>query len=60
MDYNMTTAVYAALIAFVFNIILCPLIIPVLRRLKFGQNVRDDGPETHLIKAGTPTMGGIM
>ncbi len=60
MDENMTRAIYAILIAFVFNIILCPVIIPVLRRLKFGQNVRDDGPETHLIKAGTPTMGGIM
>ncbi|MCC8013579.1 MAG: phospho-N-acetylmuramoyl-pentapeptide-transferase, partial [Eubacterium sp.] len=42
------------------NVILCPVVIPLLRRLKFGQNVRDDGPETHLVKAGTPTMGGIM
>lgn len=56
----MTRAIYAILIAFIFNIILCPVIIPLLRKLKFGQNVRDDGPETHLVKAGTPTMGGIM
>lgn len=31
----------------------------MLRKLKFGQNVRDDGPETHLAKQGTPTMGGV-
>ncbi|MCD8239165.1 MAG: phospho-N-acetylmuramoyl-pentapeptide-transferase [Clostridiales bacterium] len=60
MDEKMTAAVYSILIAFVFNVILCPVVIPLLRRLKFGQNVRDDGPETHLVKAGTPTMGGIM
>ena len=39
---------------------LTKLLIPVLRRLKFGQVVRTDGPETHLIKQGTPTMGGIV
>ncbi|MCD7854312.1 MAG: phospho-N-acetylmuramoyl-pentapeptide-transferase [Clostridiales bacterium] len=60
MDEKMTAAVYSILISFVFNVILCPVVIPLLRRLKFGQNVRDDGPETHLVKAGTPTMGGIM
>lgn len=37
-----------------------PLAIPILRRLKFGQNIRSDGPARHLQKAGTPTMGGIM
>ncbi|MEW6662259.1 MAG: phospho-N-acetylmuramoyl-pentapeptide-transferase [Bacillota bacterium] len=37
-----------------------PLLIPLLRRLKFGQSVRSDGPRRHLVKAGTPTMGGIM
>ena len=52
--------IYAILLAFAFNVILCPLIIPMLRRLKFGQNVRDDGPQSHLIKNGTPTMGGVM
>ena len=36
------------------------LLIPVLTKLKFGQVVRDDGPETHLKKQGTPTMGGIV
>ncbi|ACV61938.1 phospho-N-acetylmuramoyl-pentapeptide-transferas e [Desulfofarcimen acetoxidans DSM 771] len=37
-----------------------PVVIPLLRRLKFGQQIRDDGPQRHLKKAGTPTMGGIM
>ena len=58
--FNIETNIYAILLAFVLAVILCPLIIPVLRRLKFGQNVRDDGPQSHLVKAGTPTMGGVM
>ena len=37
-----------------------PLVIPLLKRLKFGQNIRSDGPARHLQKAGTPTMGGII
>ncbi|MGB5823193.1 MAG: phospho-N-acetylmuramoyl-pentapeptide-transferase, partial [Proteocatella sp.] len=40
--------------------LLGPSILPVLRKLKFGQTVRDDGPESHLQKNGTPTMGGII
>ncbi len=50
----------AAVIAFVITLALFPVILPLLRKLKFGQFVRDDGPETHLAKAGTPTMGGII
>jgi len=56
----MNTAVYAVLIAFVANIVLCPMLIPSLVKLKFGQYIRDDGPERHKRKANTPTMGGIM
>lgn len=37
-----------------------PLIIPVLTRLKFGQNIREEGPQRHYVKAGTPTMGGVI
>lgn len=48
------------LIAFVISVILCPIVIPFLKRLKFGQFVRDDGPESHLKKSGTPTMGGLI
>ncbi|NTW05689.1 MAG: phospho-N-acetylmuramoyl-pentapeptide-transferase [Peptococcaceae bacterium] len=47
-------------LSFFATVIISPLIIPALRRLKFGQNVRDDGPVSHLSKAGTPTMGGIV
>nr|WP_224412323.1 phospho-N-acetylmuramoyl-pentapeptide-transferase [Oscillatoria salina] len=36
------------------------VVIPILRRLKTGQHVREDGPQTHLKKAGTPTMGGVF
>ena len=53
-------AIYAVLIAFFLNIVISPFAIPILQRLKFGQNVREDGPNTHLKKAGTPTMGGII
>lgn len=49
-----------AVIAFGISVILCPIIIPFLRKLKFGQFVRDDGPQSHLKKAGTPTMGGLV
>ena len=60
MEFNLYSAIYAILIAFILNVFLCPTIIPFLTRLKFGQNVRDDGPQIHLVKSGTPTMGGIM
>lgn len=46
--------------AFVLSIILGPIFIPILRRLKFGQQIRTEGPEAHLKKAGTPTMGGTI
>ena len=36
------------------------ILLPVLRRIKAGQTVRDDGPKTHLSKSGTPTFGGLM
>lgn len=52
--------VMPAVIAFGISVILCPIIIPFLRKLKFGQFVRDDGPQSHLKKAGTPTMGGLV
>lgn len=47
-------------VSFILAVILGPLTIPLLRRLKFGQQVRDDGPQGHLKKAGTPTMGGAI
>lgn len=60
MQFNLYTSIYAILIAFFLHILLCPIIIPFLTKLKFGQNVREDGPQSHFIKAGTPTMGGIV
>jgi len=50
----------APLLAFVVALLLGPLLLPVLRRLKFGQTIRQEGPERHYAKAGTPTMGGII
>ncbi len=47
-------------VGFLLCVILCPVCIPLLHRLKFGQNIREEGPEAHLKKSGTPTMGGIM
>ena len=47
-------------IGVIITLILGPITIPLLRRLKFGQNIREEGPKSHLKKAGTPTMGGVM
>ncbi|MEI3338355.1 MAG: phospho-N-acetylmuramoyl-pentapeptide-transferase [Clostridium sp.] len=52
------------IIAFVLSLgvslLLGPLIIPMLHKLKFGQNIREEGPKNHLKKAGTPTIGGLI
>lgn len=48
------------LISFGLSVLLGPLVIPFLKKLKVGQMVREDGPYTHLKKSGTPTMGGIL
>ena len=56
----MNQAIYAIFISFTVVLALGPFVIPMLTKLKFGQYVRSDGPESHLSKAGTPTMGGIM
>lgn len=50
----------ALLASFLLTVLLGPIFIPFLRRLKFGQTVRDEGPESHKKKTGTPTMGGLM
>nr|WP_206764677.1 phospho-N-acetylmuramoyl-pentapeptide-transferase [Paenibacillus larvae] len=47
-------------VAFVLALIMGPLFIPILRRMKFGQQVRTEGPKAHLKKQGIPTMGGII
>ena len=52
--------ILAIIIAFVISAALCPVVIPMLHKLKFGQQVRQEGPQAHLKKQGTPTMGGLI
>ncbi|WP_425060772.1 Phospho-N-acetylmuramoyl-pentapeptide-transferase [Sporomusa carbonis] len=56
----MQELLYAAAVSFAIAVLAGPLLIPVLRRLKFGQSIREEGPERHYAKAGTPTMGGVL
>lgn len=49
-----------ALASLAIGVLLGPICIPILRRLKFGQTIREEGPQHHKVKAGTPTMGGVM
>ncbi|ALP90869.1 MULTISPECIES: phospho-N-acetylmuramoyl-pentapeptide-transferase [Clostridium] len=55
-----TTILAPLVISFIFSLILGPIFIPILHKLKFGQNIRKEGPKSHQKKAGTPTMGGII
>lgn len=48
------------LMSFVATVVFSILVIPILKKLKVGQIERDDGPESHLDKQGTPTMGGVI
>ena len=48
------------IISFVLSVCLCPVFIPFLKRLKFGQYIREEGPQSHQKKSGTPTMGGLV
>ena len=59
MEFDFTVLL-PVLIAFGISMVLSPVMIPFLKKLKFGQFVRDDGPESHLKKSGTPTMGGLI
>jgi phospho-N-acetylmuramoyl-pentapeptide-transferase len=52
--------VIPVLISFAISTVLGPIIIPFLRRLKMGQTERVEGVQSHLKKAGTPTMGGVI
>lgn len=52
--------IFTIVMGFLISALLSPLFIPFLRRLKFGQSIREEGPQSHLKKSGTPTMGGIM
>jgi phospho-N-acetylmuramoyl-pentapeptide-transferase len=51
---------YTILMGFIVTVVLSPIFIPFLRRLKFGQSIREEGPKSHQKKSGTPTMGGLV
>ncbi len=57
MDYK---TVMPVLISFGLSVLMGPVVIPFLRKLKMGQTEREDGVKSHLKKAGTPTMGGVI
>ncbi len=52
--------VIPVLVAFAVSLVLGPVVIPFLRKLKMKQTERVEGVQSHLKKAGTPTMGGII
>src|SRR6187455_3607873 len=59
-NYITLRTVLAALTSLAISFIVGPAMIRKLTAYKIGQSVRDDGPQTHLVKAGTPTMGGAL
>ena len=59
-NYITLRTVLAALTSLMISFIVGPSMIRKLTAYKIGQSVRDDGPQTHLVKAGTPTMGGAL
>lgn len=48
------------IVSFLIALFLGPVVIPILKRLKVGQNIREEGPKSHQVKSGTPTMGGVI
>lgn len=54
------TTISTIIVSFLISVILAPILIPYLRRMKFGQSIREEGPQSHFKKAGTPTMGGLI
>ena len=59
-DNAILVTTLSVLVSFGIVIALNPIVIPVLRRLKFGQSIREEGPKSHQKKSGTPTMGGVI
>lgn len=58
---NLSLSVFIpVIISFLISVVFCPILIPFLRKLKFGQTEREEGPQSHLKKNGTPTMGGLV
>jgi phospho-N-acetylmuramoyl-pentapeptide-transferase len=59
-SYLTLRAVLACMTSLCISFIVGPRVIAWLTKMKIGQSIRDDGPQTHLVKAGTPTMGGAL
>ena len=59
-SYLTMRAILGVLTALLISLLMGPALIRYLQRLQIGQAVRDDGPQSHLSKAGTPTMGGLL
>ncbi len=57
---NYKDIIRVIVISFAITLLLGPILIPILKRLKVGQSIREEGPKTHYKKSGTPTMGGII
>ena len=57
---NIPSQITVFIAAFILALISGAILLPLLKRLEFGQTVREDGPKTHLAKQGTPTMGGFI
>lgn len=57
---NQYVVVMILAISFLITVLVSPIVIPFLKRLKFGQSIREEGPKSHYKKSGTPTMGGVM
>lgn len=57
---TLVTTMTVITVAFIITALMGTAIIPLLRRLKFGQSIREEGPDAHKKKAGTPTMGGLI
>ena len=57
---EVSSALKAAVVSALVVLLTGPFVIPELRKLKFGQSIREEGPKSHQAKSGTPTMGGLM
>lgn len=57
---TIATTLIVLVTSFFLTAITAPAVIPLLRRMKFGQSIREEGPKSHQKKAGTPTMGGVI
>ncbi len=58
--FNYTQIIVTLFLSFFVAALIGPVMIPFLKRIKAGQSIREEGPESHLAKAGTPTIGGVI